>query len=74
VVGILSSVVPNIPLVVAMVLLLKKYIVNVGLAPAEVLAPDCQGQFPPEVLPLFYLCNDVWRNFGRKWYFSGSIF
>ncbi len=53
-IGLLSSVVPNIPLVVAMVPLLKQYIVNVGLAPAEVLAPDFQGQFPPEVLPLFY--------------------
>ncbi|MBD2354080.1 transporter [Tolypothrix sp. FACHB-123] len=53
-VGILSSVVPNIPLVVAMVPLLKQYLVNVGLAPAEVLASDFQGQFPPEVLPLFY--------------------
>ncbi|HLO86157.1 MAG TPA: ArsB/NhaD family transporter [Nostocaceae cyanobacterium] len=53
-VGILSSVVPNIPLVVAMVPLLKQYVVNVGLAPAEVLANDYQGQFPPEVLPLFY--------------------
>ncbi|MBL1198629.1 MAG: ArsB/NhaD family transporter [Nostoc sp. ZfuVER08] len=54
VVGILSSVVPNIPLVVAMVPLLKQYIVSVGLAPPEVLARDFQGQFPPEVLPLFY--------------------
>ncbi|MEA5554471.1 SLC13 family permease [Anabaena cylindrica UHCC 0172] len=53
-VGILSSVIPNIPLVVAMVPLLKQYIVNVGLAPAEILALDYQGQFPPEVLPLFY--------------------
>ncbi|AFY33107.1 ArsB/NhaD family transporter [Calothrix sp. PCC 7507] len=53
-VGILSSVVPNIPLVVAMVPLLKQYVVNVGFAPAEVLAADFQGQFPPEVLPLFY--------------------
>ncbi|MBW4611852.1 MAG: ArsB/NhaD family transporter [Desmonostoc vinosum HA7617-LM4] len=53
-VGILSSVVPNIPLVVAMVPLLKQYIVNVGLAPAEVLAPNFPGEFPPEVLPLFY--------------------
>ncbi|MBD2194102.1 MULTISPECIES: ArsB/NhaD family transporter [Calothrix] len=53
-VGILSSVVPNIPLVVAMVPLLKQYVVNVGLAPAAVLASDFQGQFPPEVLPLFY--------------------
>ncbi|MBH8551675.1 transporter [Nostocaceae cyanobacterium CENA357] len=53
-VGILSSVVPNIPLVVGMVPLLKQYIVTVGLAPAEILAQDFQGQFPPEVLPLFY--------------------
>ncbi|MCP6757722.1 MAG: SLC13 family permease [Fischerella sp. CENA71] len=53
-IGFLSSVIPNIPLVVAMVPLLKQYVVNVGLAPAEVLAPDFQGQFPPEVLPLFY--------------------
>lgn len=53
-VGLMSSVVPNIPLVVAMVPLLKQYVVNIGLAPAEVLAPDFAGQFPPEVLPLFY--------------------
>ncbi|MBD2346730.1 ArsB/NhaD family transporter [Anabaena subtropica] len=53
-VGILSSLVPNIPLVVGMLPLLKQYLVTVGLAPAEVLARDFQGQFPPEVLPLFY--------------------
>jgi len=53
-VGILSSVIPNIPLVVAMVPLLKQYVVSVGLAPPEVLTPDFGGQFPPEVLPLFY--------------------
>ncbi|MCU0543397.1 MAG: ArsB/NhaD family transporter [Oscillatoriaceae cyanobacterium Prado104] len=53
-VGLLSSVVPNIPLVVAMVPLLKQYVVTVGLAPAEVLNPDFSGQFPAEVLPLFY--------------------
>jgi len=53
-VGLMSSVVPNIPLVVAMVPLLKQYVVNVGLAPAEVLVPDFAGQFPPAVLPLFY--------------------
>lgn len=53
-VGILSSVVPNIPLVVAMVPLLKQYLVNVGLAPTEVLAANFQGEFPLEVLPLFY--------------------
>ncbi|HEY9809388.1 MAG TPA: ArsB/NhaD family transporter [Halomicronema sp.] len=53
-VGILSSVIPNIPLVVAMVPLLKQYVVNVDLAPAAVLDPNFSGQFPPEVLPLFY--------------------
>jgi Na+/H+ antiporter NhaD/arsenite permease-like protein len=53
-VGLVSSVVPNIPLVVAMVPLLKQYLVNVGLVGAEVLAPGFDGQFPPEVLPLFY--------------------
>ena len=53
-VGLMSSVVPNIPLVVAMVPLLKQYVVNVGLAPAQVLDPDFAGQFPPAVLPLFY--------------------
>jgi len=53
-VGILSSVVPNIPLVVAMVPLLKQYLVNVGLVGSEVLSPNFQGQFPPEVLPLLY--------------------
>jgi Na+/H+ antiporter NhaD/arsenite permease-like protein len=53
-VGLLSSVVPNIPLVVAMVPLLKQYVVNVGFAGEEVLNPNFSGQFPPEVLPLFY--------------------
>lgn len=53
-VGILSSVVPNIPLVVAMVPLLKEYVVNVGLATPEILQPGFQGELPPAVLPLFY--------------------
>ncbi|WP_414548569.1 SLC13 family permease [Anabaena sp. CCY 0017] len=53
-VGILSSLIPNIPLVVGMVPLLKQYLVTVGLAPTEILAPDFMGEFPPEVLPLFY--------------------
>lgn len=53
-VGLLSSVVPNIPLVVAMVPLLKEYVVNVGLAGAEILEPGFQGSLPPVVLPLFY--------------------
>ena len=53
-VGLLSSIVPNIPLVVAMIPLLKQYLVNVGLVGAEVLTPGFEGQLPPEVLPLFY--------------------
>jgi Na+/H+ antiporter NhaD/arsenite permease-like protein len=51
--GILSSLIPNIPLVVAMVPLLKEYLVNVNLAGPELLAPDFAGQIPPEILPLF---------------------
>ncbi|MBD2394018.1 ArsB/NhaD family transporter [Cyanobacterium aponinum FACHB-4101] len=54
VVGILSSVVPNIPLVVAMVPLLKEYLVNVNLVDSSILDPNYTGQLPPEVLPLFY--------------------
>ncbi len=53
-VGLISSVVPNIPLVVAMVPLIKQYVVSVGLAPAEVLQLGFEGQFPDVVLPLFY--------------------
>jgi Na+/H+ antiporter NhaD/arsenite permease-like protein len=53
-VGLVSSLVPNIPLVVAMVPLLKQYIVTSGMAGSEVLSSDYQGQFPVEVLPLFY--------------------
>ncbi|MBV6624650.1 MAG: anion permease [Rivularia sp. (in: Bacteria)] len=52
--GILSSIVPNIPLVVAMIPLLKQYLVNVGLVGTEILTPDFQGQLPLSVLPLFY--------------------
>ncbi|HHP7230328.1 MAG TPA: SLC13 family permease [Xenococcaceae cyanobacterium] len=54
IVGLLSSIIPNIPLVVAMIPLLKQYLVNVGLVGAEVLTPGFEGQLPPEVLPLFY--------------------
>jgi len=53
-VGVLSSLVPNIPLVVAMVPLLKEYVVNVGLASSEILDPNFAGNLPAEVLPLFY--------------------
>jgi Na+/H+ antiporter NhaD/arsenite permease-like protein len=53
-VGVLSSLIPNIPLVVAMVPLLKEYVVAVGLASADVLDPNFTGNLPVEVLPLFY--------------------
>jgi Na+/H+ antiporter NhaD/arsenite permease-like protein len=53
-VGLLSSVVPNIPLVVAMVPLLQQYVVKVGLTGSEILSPGFSGQYPEAVLPLFY--------------------
>jgi Na+/H+ antiporter NhaD/arsenite permease-like protein len=53
-VGVLSSLIPNIPLVVAMVPLLKEYVVAVGLASADILDPNFTGNLPVEVLPLFY--------------------
>lgn len=53
-VGLLSSVVPNIPLVVAMVPLLKEYLVKAGFVGAEILNPESTATLPPEVLPLFY--------------------
>ena len=53
-VGLLSSIVPNIPLVVAMIPLLKQYLVNVGFVGSEVLNPGFEGHFPLEILPLFY--------------------
>ncbi|MCM1982952.1 SLC13 family permease [Lyngbya confervoides] len=54
VVGIISSLVPNIPLVVAMVPMIKEYTANVGFVPEAMLDPSYQGSFPDEVLPLFY--------------------
>ncbi|MBE9139579.1 ArsB/NhaD family transporter [Nodosilinea sp. LEGE 07088] len=51
--GILSSLIPNIPLVVAMVPLVKEYLVNANLAGSELLSPDFAGQVPAEILPLF---------------------
>ncbi|WP_017305059.1 SLC13 family permease [Spirulina subsalsa] len=53
-VALLSSVVPNIPLVVAMVPLLKEYLFNIDLISADMLNPNFSGQLPPVVLPLFY--------------------
>jgi Na+/H+ antiporter NhaD/arsenite permease-like protein len=54
IIGLFSSVVPNIPLVAAMLPLLKEYLVKVGLVGGEVLNNNFTGQFPAEVLPLFY--------------------
>ncbi|MBW4654761.1 MAG: transporter [Kaiparowitsia implicata GSE-PSE-MK54-09C] len=53
-VGVLSSLVPNIPLVVAMVPMLKEYVVTVGLASPDILEPSFSGTLPVAVLPLFY--------------------
>jgi Na+/H+ antiporter NhaD/arsenite permease-like protein len=51
--GLVSSVIPNVPLVVAMVPLLSQYVVGAGLAaPAAVQAG--YTQLPAEVLPLYF--------------------
>ena len=52
--GLVSSFVPNTPVVVAMIPLLKEYIVTMGMAPPEILAASYRGQLPLDVLPLFY--------------------
>ncbi len=53
-VGFISSLVPNIPLVVAMVPMIQQYVVTSGMAPASILATNFEGQLPTAVLPLFY--------------------
>ena len=53
-IGLISRVVPNIPLVIAMVPLLKEYLVNTGLAGADILVPNSMTPIPTAVLPLFY--------------------
>lgn len=72
-VGILSSVVPNIPLVVAMVPLLKQYLINIGLLGPEVLDASFSGDLPPEVLPLFYAMM-IGATLGGEWHPGGSVF
>ena len=52
-IGTLSSVFPNVALVVAMVPLVKQYAVGAGLATPEALAAG-YSQIPPSVLPLFF--------------------
>ncbi|AUC59719.1 ArsB family efflux pump [Cyanobacterium sp. HL-69] len=54
VVGALSAVIPNIPLVVGMIPLLKEYLFSAGLVGAEVLQNDFSGNYPSVVLPLFF--------------------
>ena len=54
VVGLLSSVVPNIPLVVGMIPLLETYLANVDLVPASVFLEGSTQAIPDVVLPLFY--------------------
>jgi Na+/H+ antiporter NhaD/arsenite permease-like protein len=52
-VGVVSTVVPNIPLVVALVPLVKGYAVNIGLASPAMMSANYTGQFPTAVIPLF---------------------
>ena len=52
--GFISSIIPNIPLVVAMVPLLKEYLLQVGLVDQSLLSPEYIGLWPANVLPLFY--------------------
>jgi Na+/H+ antiporter NhaD/arsenite permease-like protein len=52
-IGVLSSVIPNIPLVVAMLPLVKQYAVGAGLATADALEAG-YGKMPASVLPLFF--------------------
>lgn len=54
IVGVLSALVPNIPLVAALVPLIQHFVVNMNLASPDLLSRDFEGQVPPSVLPLFY--------------------
>jgi Na+/H+ antiporter NhaD/arsenite permease-like protein len=53
-VGLLSSVVPNLALVVAFVPLLQEYLVDVGWVAVGSFRPGADVTLPPAVLPLFY--------------------
>jgi Na+/H+ antiporter NhaD/arsenite permease-like protein len=52
--GAISSLIPNIPLVVAMMPLLKQYLLSVGMISPLMAQSDYTGQFPDAILPLFY--------------------
>jgi Na+/H+ antiporter NhaD/arsenite permease-like protein len=51
--GVVSSVIPNIPMAVAMVPLVKGYAVNIGLLTPAMISANYKGQFPADVIPLF---------------------
>jgi Na+/H+ antiporter NhaD/arsenite permease-like protein len=51
--GAVSTVIPNIPRVVAMVPVVKGYAVNVGHAAPALMSANYKGPFPPAVIPLF---------------------
>jgi Na+/H+ antiporter NhaD/arsenite permease-like protein len=51
--GVVSTVVPNIPLVAAMAPLVKGYAVNIGLASPAVMMATYTGQFPAAIIPVF---------------------
>lgn len=52
--GVLSSLVPNIPLAVAMLALLNAYLVQEGWVSAAILEPGAQRELPAAVQPLFF--------------------
>jgi Na+/H+ antiporter NhaD/arsenite permease-like protein len=52
-IGVLSSVIPNVALVVAMLPLVKQYAVGAGLVPPGALEAG-YGHIPSSVLPLFF--------------------
>lgn len=52
-IGGFSTIVPNIPLVVAMVPVVKGFVVQSGMAPHLILEANFHGQLPQSIMPLF---------------------
>jgi Na+/H+ antiporter NhaD/arsenite permease-like protein len=69
VIGLISSIIPNIPLVVAMVPLLKGYLIDVGFVTQAATNDNFNWQAHPQVLPLFYAMM-----FGATLGGNGTIF
>jgi Na+/H+ antiporter NhaD/arsenite permease-like protein len=69
VIGLISSIIPNIPLVVAMVPLLKGYLVDVGLVTQAATNDNFNWSAHPQLLPLFYAMM-----FGATLGGNGTIF